>query len=121
MNIARVSANGQITVPVEIRRMLRLRKGDKVLFYKKDNGEVVVSNSSLVAFNEATEAVNVNPEIQNKEQDIKTFKYALDRFIGQMEGEWEKLGIHSEDDMVAFAAESRREYIAKRKAESGDA
>ncbi|MDR1487091.1 MAG: AbrB/MazE/SpoVT family DNA-binding domain-containing protein, partial [Deltaproteobacteria bacterium] len=32
MNLARVSANGQITVPVEIRRALRLKEGDKVLF-----------------------------------------------------------------------------------------
>lgn len=29
MNLARVSANGQITVPVEIRRALKLREGDK--------------------------------------------------------------------------------------------
>jgi len=118
MNVARVSANGQITVPVEIRRMLRLRKGDKVLFYKKDNGEVVVSNSSLVALNEATEAVNINPEMQNKAQDIKTFKYTLDRFIGQMEGEWEKAGIHSEDDVLLMAAEARKKYMKKYREEN---
>ena len=35
MNIARVSANGQITVPVEIRRLLKLKEGDKVLFLQK--------------------------------------------------------------------------------------
>ena len=57
MNLARVSANGQITVPVEIRRALRLKKGDKILFFRKDNGEIVISNTSLVAIQEAQMAV----------------------------------------------------------------
>ena len=30
MNLAKVSANGQITLPVEIRRLLDLKAGDKV-------------------------------------------------------------------------------------------
>ena len=57
MNLARVSANGQITVPVEIRRLLNLKEGDKVLFIQKDNGEVTVNNSSLIALQEAQHAV----------------------------------------------------------------
>jgi len=57
MNLARVSANGQITVPVEIRRLLRLKEGDKILFLQKENGEVVVNNSSLLAIQEAQKAV----------------------------------------------------------------
>lgn len=44
MNLAKISANGQITVPVEIRRLLGLRSGDKTLFYQKQDGEVVISN-----------------------------------------------------------------------------
>ena len=58
MNLARVSANGQITVPVEIRRELKLKEGDKVIFFKKDNGEIVLNNSSLVAIREAQQAVS---------------------------------------------------------------
>jgi len=58
MNLARVSANGQITVPVEIRRELKLKEGDKVIFFKKDNGEIVVNNSSLIAIREAQQAVS---------------------------------------------------------------
>ena len=57
MNLARISANGQITVPVEIRRELKLKEGDKVIFFKKDNGEIVVNNTSLVAIREAQQAV----------------------------------------------------------------
>ena len=57
MNLARVSANGQITVPVEIRRELKLKEGDKMLFYRKENGEIVVNNTSLIAIGEAQQAV----------------------------------------------------------------
>lgn len=57
MNLARVSANGQITVPVEIRRALRLKEGDKMLFFQKENGEIVVNNTSLVAITEAQQAI----------------------------------------------------------------
>ena len=57
MNLAKVSANGQITVPVEIRRVLKLKEGDKMVFFQKDNGEIVVNNTSLVAITEAQAAV----------------------------------------------------------------
>ena len=57
MNLAKVSANGQITVPVEIRRALKLKEGDKVLFFQKENGEIVVNNTSLIAIGEAQQAV----------------------------------------------------------------
>ena len=53
MNLAKVSANGQITVPVEIRRLLGLKSGDKVLFYQRQDGEVVVSNASAQAIRRA--------------------------------------------------------------------
>jgi len=57
MNLARVSNNGQITVPVEIRRTLKLKPGDKILFFQKDNGEIVVKNPSITAIEEAQAAV----------------------------------------------------------------
>jgi AbrB family looped-hinge helix DNA binding protein len=56
MNLARISTNGQITVPVEIRRLLRLKEGDKILFMQKDNGEVVVNNAAYTALKRAQEA-----------------------------------------------------------------
>ncbi|MCD7974812.1 MAG: AbrB/MazE/SpoVT family DNA-binding domain-containing protein [Phascolarctobacterium sp.] len=46
MNLAKISANGQITVPVEIRRLLSLSSGDKILFLRNREGEVVLSNAS---------------------------------------------------------------------------
>jgi AbrB family looped-hinge helix DNA binding protein len=56
MNLARVSANGQITVPVEIRRLLSVKTGDKLLFVRKPSGEIVVNNASVRALQEAQEA-----------------------------------------------------------------
>ena len=45
MNLAKTSANGQITIPVEIRRLLGLKPGDKNLFIQNQNGEIIVSNA----------------------------------------------------------------------------
>jgi AbrB family looped-hinge helix DNA binding protein len=57
MNLARVSNNGQITVPVEIRRALKVNAGDKILFFRKDNGEIIVQNPNISAIKEAQAAV----------------------------------------------------------------
>ena len=46
MNLAKISSNGQITVPVEIRRQLGLKSGDKILFLQKPDGEIVITNAS---------------------------------------------------------------------------
>ena len=48
MNLAKVSANGQITVPVEIRRLLGLRSGDKVLFSKYSGTEVKLGDDQYI-------------------------------------------------------------------------
>lgn len=57
MNLAKVSANGQITVPVEIRRLLKLKEGDKVLFLRRENGEIVIGNASESAIFNAQSAM----------------------------------------------------------------
>lgn len=56
MNLAKISANSQITVPVEIRRLLGLKSGDKILFFQKQDGEIVVSNASSKAICKAQSA-----------------------------------------------------------------
>lgn len=47
VNLAKLSANGLITVPVEVRRRWGLSAGDKVLFIENNNGETVLANASL--------------------------------------------------------------------------
>lgn len=56
MNLAKISANGQITLPIEIRRQLGLKSGDKVLFLKNSNGEIVLNNASAQAMYNAQQA-----------------------------------------------------------------
>ena len=56
INLAKISENGQITVPVEILRLLGLKSGDKILFFQKQYGEVVMSNASFQALREAQAA-----------------------------------------------------------------
>ena len=69
MNLAKISANGQITVPVEIGRRLGLKPGDKILFLQNQDGEIVLSNASAaavrkaqIAFSGAAEVMGVSGE-----------------------------------------------------------
>lgn len=79
MNLAKISANGQITVPAEIRRMLGLKAGDKMLFMQNENGEIVVSNASVAirnaqaAFSGAAKQIGVKNEkdIQSLADEIR--------------------------------------------------
>lgn len=57
MNLAKVSSNGQITVPVEIRRKLNIKEGDKIIFLENANGDIILQNSSRVAIREAQAAL----------------------------------------------------------------
>ncbi len=56
MELAKVTSKGQITIPADIRRRLRLKPGDKVLFLE-DDGRVTIANSSLVALSTIQQAM----------------------------------------------------------------
>jgi len=56
MNLAKVSTNGQVTVPSEIRRKLNLKEGDKILFFERGEGEIVINNASATAIINAQKA-----------------------------------------------------------------
>lgn len=73
MNLARISSNGQITVPIEIRRQLSLNAGDKILFFQNKNGEIVISNASVSAIQKAQNAFSVAAETMGvaNEDDIQ--------------------------------------------------
>ena len=55
MNLARVSANGQLTVPTEIRNILNIKEGDKISFIDR-NGEIVIGNASAQAIRNVQKA-----------------------------------------------------------------
>lgn len=73
LNLAKISANGQITVPVEIRRLLDLKSGDKILFFQKQDGEIVVSNASSKAIRKAQAAFAGAAEVMelSSEDDVQ--------------------------------------------------
>ncbi|MGO1590546.1 MAG: AbrB/MazE/SpoVT family DNA-binding domain-containing protein [Ancrocorticia sp.] len=56
MNLAKLSRNGQITVPAEVRQKLHVAPGDKLLFVERSDGEVVVSKATLSALGAAQES-----------------------------------------------------------------
>ena len=75
MNLARVTNAGQITVPIEIRRLLNLKAGDKVLFTQNDYGEVIINNASINAIHKVQKAFKgVAAQIGNPgDDDIQTW------------------------------------------------
>ena len=91
MELAKVTSNGQITIPSGIRRRLNIKDGDKVLFLEGDEG-VLMFNSSVVA---------------------------LKQFQKEMEGEAAKVGLFTEEDVVAMCREVRKELSGERNANNG--
>lgn len=85
MNLAKVSGNGQITVPVEIRRLLGLKGGDKILFFQKQDGEVVISNASSQAIKKAQAAFSGAAKMLDVSDDndiqalVNEIRYGKDR------------------------------------------
>ena len=80
VNDARVMSKGQVTIPKNIRNVLGISVGDRVTFVV-DNGEVRVMNSAI---------------------------YALKRFQEQMQGEGEKAGLITDEDIADWITQSRR-------------
>jgi AbrB family looped-hinge helix DNA binding protein len=79
LDVAKISVKGQVTIPVEIRKKLKLKDGDKVVFMER-SGEIVLMNSNRLAF-----------------QD----------FQREMEGEAKKAGFASEQDVADLVKELR--------------
>lgn len=81
MELAKVTSKGQITIPIEIRRKLGIKEGDKVLLIE-EQGRVIMMNSSMEALRKAQAA------------------FAC---------EAERLGLKDEQDVVDLISELRRE------------
>ena len=87
MELAKITSKGQITLPVTIRRGLKLNDGDKVAFIKKD-GQFIIINPTMLAFENARKA---------------------------FDGEAERLGLSDIDDVVALVKEVRAERRSEKK------
>jgi AbrB family looped-hinge helix DNA binding protein len=81
MELAKITLRGQITIPVEIRRKLGVKDGDKVIFVE-ENGRIIMENAAMIALKTAQEA---------------------------FAGEAERLGLKTEQDVVDLVKDVRRE------------
>jgi AbrB family looped-hinge helix DNA binding protein len=72
MEVAKITSKGQITIPVAIRRKMKLNDGDKVIFIEQ-NGRYYVENAALVAINRVQEAFAGEAEqLGLKDEDADT-------------------------------------------------
>lgn len=85
MELAKVTSKGQITIPIEVRKKLGLRNGDKVLFVE-EQGRVYMLNSSMDALRAAQR---------------------------ELVGEAENVGLKSSEDVVQMIKSLRKERTAK--------
>jgi AbrB family looped-hinge helix DNA binding protein len=85
MELAKITSKGQITIPVDVRRKLGVKKGDKILFIEED-GKIYILNSSMEALREAQAA---------------------------FAGEAARVGLKDEDDVISMMKEFRRERTRK--------
>jgi AbrB family looped-hinge helix DNA binding protein len=86
MEVARITTKGQITIPIEIRKKLALKEGDKILFFEEENGRIYFENASLLAFN---------------------------RIQDSMAGEAQKAGFKTEQELQDYMREIRKETWEK--------
>ena len=89
MELAKITAKGQITLPIALRRKLNLKEGGKVAFIDGQGGYFLV-NPLMLAIADARQV---------------------------FEGEAERLGLQSEDDVVALVKEVRREMWEEQNAD----
>ena len=88
MELAKITLRGQITIPVEIRKRLGVKDGDKVVFIE-ENGRIIMENAAMIVLKNAQDA---------------------------FEGEAERLGLVTEQDVVDLVKEVRREAWEERNA-----
>ena len=85
MELAKVTSKGQVTIPIEIRKKLGIKNGDKILFVE-EAGKIYMLNSSMDALREAQRA---------------------------FAGEAERLGLCDDNDVMEMIKEIREESVVK--------
>ena len=90
MELAKVTTKGQVTIPIAIRKRLGVKNGDKLLFVDRPEGVFMV-----------------NPTMM-----------ALEKIGNAFKGEAERLGLETEDDVVAMIKEIRKDNWEKKNADN---
>jgi AbrB family looped-hinge helix DNA binding protein len=90
MEVAKITSRGQVTIPIDIRKKLGVKEGDKIIFVE-DGNRIVVANAAKIAFANMRTAFS---------------------------GEAERLGLTSEQDVVALVDEVREGMWKERYADN---
>ena len=85
MELAKVTSKGQVTIPIDIRKKLGIKNGDKVLFVE-EAGRIYMMNASMDALREAQRS---------------------------FAGEAERLGLKDDDDVMEMIKSLRQESVVK--------
>jgi len=85
MEIAKITSKGQVTIPIDIRRKLGVKEGDKILFVEEE-GKIYILNASMEALRKAQAA---------------------------FAGEAQRVGLKDTNDVVAMIKELRCERKEK--------
>jgi len=85
MELAKITSKGQITLPIAIRKALRLKDGDKVAFVECE-GSYMVANPTMLAFENVRRA---------------------------FDGEADRLGLKDVDDVTSMVKEIRAKRKGK--------
>jgi len=90
MEVAKITSRGQVTIPIDMRKKLGVKEGDKIIFIEDDN-RIFVANAAKIAFVKMRTA---------------------------FAGEAERLGLTSEQDVVTLVDEVREEMWKERNADN---
>ena len=90
MEVAKITSRGQVTIPIDIRRKLGVKEGDKIIFVE-DGNRIIVVNAAKIAF-----------------ANMRT----------AFAGEADRLGLINEQDVVALVDEVREEMWKERYADN---
>ena len=90
MELAKITSKGQITLPINIRRKLNLQDGGKVAFIEQEGTYKIV-----------------NP-----------LRLAIENAQNAFEGEAERLGLQTEEDVVALVKDVRKKRWEKNHADN---
>ena len=80
MELAKITTKGQVTIPKSIRELLDLKEGSKILFIQKGK-DIVIQNAAMLA---------------------------LEKIQKSFDGEAERLGLKTEEDVVKIIKEFRK-------------
>lgn len=80
IEVSKVSSKGQITIPLEVRKALKVKDGTKICFITDEHGRFYIVNASSIAIKDIQDA---------------------------FEGVADELGIDSEEEVTSYLKESK--------------